>query len=467
MRKYTKKSNGRKSVKKIPRGGFTNPGMTSVKAIGRLIEQNAGRGSSAGSYVRRSLSRLEQAKVVADIAGTAYSVVSDGIARGRDKDTIAESKTTTTGTFSPSSTVGRKFRTEFTVGKMPTSSVKQMERLGGSRKLVSHDTEVSDVASTRDSLTLRTGFNQKTVKAYDQRSYWDMEDLISLSDASSFTRNWTQWQKAYWMTKFFGVKYKMYNKNKYTSMKVNVHFVKLLAPLYGPKEYLAESFSATLPNVATVQEGTIPYNLQMTAMTNDANSLRVGIDPQLGSLRKANSFNSVFKIEKTFSRNIAPGETWELDYKHYTGPGLCLNDIIRQEQDTNTFSQDAPAFFYPIFEIVGSQVECVDSTDEFKSYIGNSSGSVQLEMKKYCEIVTNTSGLSEVYDLTGLKRGQWAFKVYTDYSTGSSTTSVLRRFNVDVTDILREGEAAAAGKFIIPVSTETNTARGGRSNIGT
>ncbi len=179
----------------------------------------------------------------------------------------------------------------------------------------------------------------------------------------------------------------------------------------------------------------------------------------------ARLFDECFTIQKTFSQVLEPGEEWEIDYTHMTGPGIRLSHLITQG-DSFAWDEDGAAFYYPIFEMVGVPVECYDSENVDNSYIGTSSGSIQIEMRKQCEIVQSQSNPSNLFETQdGFEDKRWAYRVYTDSAMSSATGSLNRRFNVPYVDIQKVGNSAAPNKYVIPITTNQQVTRGGYTNI--
>lgn len=461
------------------KGGFLPKQPAFLKRIGTqvtprdvagLVKYAASKAADPNFSMQESLKSLSQ-RVAVEAGKKVFEVIEEGLAGQEAQETIAESETTVVGRTNPSSTVGKTYRTKFNVGRRPTKTVNALAKTNGTTKYVALDTNTTTEGPLRESLTLRTGFNQKTIAAFGDASYWSMLDLETLTDAATFQRSVGSFQRAYWMTRSFGVKYKMMNRNKFNKMKVKVHFCRLEKPDFGPLEWFRDCFNTTLPTVATTNIQTIPYNLQLTdrkpALPDAKYALTsyCSVDPVMGSIRKSKIFEEVFTIQKTFSRWLDPGEVWELDYNHFTGPGLKLDSIILQE-DSLSFESSASAFYYPIFEVVGPQVECYDSENGSNSYIGTCSGSIQFEMRKHCEIVQASYDPNNLYNTNdGYSEQRWAYRVYTDSLTSPVPEAITRRFNVDYENILLPGQVAAADKYVIPVTTDQQVVRGGKTAI--
>lgn len=472
--KTSRSSSSRKGLR--ARGGFaSSPNITFMRGlkgsvtpanVGSFIKYAAEKSPAAEAFAKRSMKALAGAKIGVEVAGKVIDMVEEGFATETGSATVSETTNTVTGVTNPASTVGRVYRTKFYVGSPPTKTVNREASSNGTTKFTALDTQTIKEGVQRTSLTMKTGFNQKAITMFNSNAaFWTLGDLEALSEAASYQRMLNGNQNAYWLTKWFGVKYNLMNKNRYLKMKVKVHFVRQIKTDYGAQSWFADVFSPTLPDSGTFNVATIPYNLQLTNRTVTSEKTVCGVDPVFGSLTKSKIFNEVFEIQKTLTRTLDPGECWDIDYRHMTGPGLRVNKIVMTEDSTDINNQSA-AFYFPIFEIVGSRVECYDSETLDEAFIGTSSGAIQVEMRKHCEIVQAQASQGNLYEtLDGYFESKWAYRVYTDSKMGPETSQVTRRFSVDYDDIQNPGASAAAGKYVIPVSTDLNLVRGGKTSV--
>lgn len=478
-KKYSRKASSKKAVR--VRGGFAVPFGTPTAqymkdAATKIVASNAARSPDPAKYVRTGLTRLEQAKLVVEMAGTAYSTLKDAGVLGDERTTVAAATNSMSTGMLATGNIGRRFITKFHVGNEPSRSIKAAERIGGSRKLVFYDTDVSLTdASERANLSPSTGFNQKLAFWFGNFSYWTYEDLFGLSGLSlGWIRSMSKAQRTYWMTKHFGVEYRIYNKNKYLPMRVKLHMCKQVLPSENPKAKMNQTFfnGPALPASTDTVEGTIPYNEQLSLISINTQLSKCAMDSKIGSLFHSAAFKDNFEVVKSFSKTLEPGEVWNFDYRHHTGSGINIQTLAEKDEGsggTTQYNQEAAAFYYPVFEMVGPKVECHQSTDTNNAYIGTGSGSVLVEAKKYAEIVEDTRDIEDFEEDSvnggGAAASNWAYKTYTDYGTSPNDTAIARRFNVDPDNILRANEVAAANKYIIPVTTDFNIRRAGYDNL--
>lgn len=483
MRKYTRTRKINKSYKarrplKV-RGGFSLPpgSLSKTASAGKLLESairyTAKQSKDPGSYARKAVRALDQAKVVVDIAGTTFQKIQEADVMGTDNATTEAAVASSTSIVNGVSmnNAGRVYNTKFHAGKLPTKMVNLQAKMGGSTKFTYKDTLNSEQSAvSRTELSSSFGFNQKLFLSYNDWSYWSYKDLFDLSDVVNYNSPLAKSQRTYWLTKHFGNQYTLMNKNKYVDMKVKVHFCKQEIFGESPKAKFNEGFGSAIPtDLAPNPEGAIPSNLQLSQNLVTAIRSRVLTDPRYTTLSKAPALRENFDVVKTFSKNLGPGEIWKIDYRHFTGSGLNLEELSEKQNSAaldNGYNENAAAFFYPIFEVVGPQVECVDSTDTAISFIGSSSGMLQVEMRKYAEIVEQTGDKSDIFtpaiDGGGAYSQYWAYKTFTNASPQFDQTTIGDNLkNVSFGNILKTGEPAGAGKYFIPISSEFSPKRGG------
>lgn len=403
-----------------------------------------------------------------NIAGKVISAATDAPVRG-DQPAPTVEGTKMVATKRSATLSGRTFKTTFEAGKPNSSAIRQTEKLNGSRKFTQFDTMTDRQDPTlRRELSPIAGFNRKEVMAYDNTSFWSYNDLFGLLNFGSYNYPLTRSQTTYWMAKHFGVNTRIMNQNRYTNVKMKVHWVRQILQGKSPQAQVADAFS---PDLLTHFEGTIPFDLQLTPSTSGTTYAACSMDPRKGSLKKSPAFNDSLEVVKTMTRTLAPGDVWEIDYKHHTGSGLKLEELFDKYTNRLTdegYNENAAAFYYPIFEFNGPQVEAYESNDALSqhSYIGTAPCAVHFEFRKYADICLDSAPLTTTYSLApnggGMQDIRWAFKTYTKAGNDANPAVVERIFNIPVGNILAPGQAPGAGFWVIPVITEFDVERGGR-----
>lgn len=423
------------------------------------------------AQARRELAYQVASDIIFRVAKKAFQNVLDpeGLGNGT-KFYPAVTSESIAGSPSPSSALGRRFKTLFEAGKPSSKTINRLAQQVGTEKIVNFNSEAGVTPTIRSEFACKWGFNQKLVKWFAANGIWtdaaiqEVFDPFSLLPETARDRT----DRAYWSVKHFGMTYKLYNQNKFLKTKVKISLVSL-DTLKSADAAVQSLF--TLDPLLDQGNGAIPRALQYSGISYSVGSGMdsVLVDPKLGNWRKADNFTSQFKFVKSFTKVLEPGEVWEFDYRHHMGSGFRLDELLSRG-DLGVPTNYTPLFL-PIFEFSGLDCELSDSIDPTISYIGTSSGSVQMEVKRYAEIVKAESSTDDYKnldpDFDGYFSGYWNLRVFQDepvrYVFGQSGPS--SRFNIDYADILRAGEAAAAGKYFIPVSTDLTIARGGKEAV--
>lgn len=452
------------------------PMRPTQKNVGRSISQIVRRhfGTNARAY-RMALAAAAGAtgaSIKGNLAGKEYGVgemPDNGLFGAGYKMGSTERVESKVGNKHESSLDGVVHKTSFTCGQPPTRSVVDNNRQHGTKKLVWYDTmvQVYDNVSDRESLVSNTGFNQKQYVWFqedaevNQRvpSYWtlnDMDEIFGMSDVDQTgidNYNIT----SYINTHHFGTKATITNINTYLKLKVKCYWVSCSVTNRPAYDALKACFNGT---TALQEDGAIPKSYQLTSQNTSGMRNTVGVDPQLGSLGKSDSFLNDFKVIKTMSKTLMPGDDWIIDHKFETGPGLRYDKLIGMEQGTDSDYDPFMSMFYmPIFEIQGTMVECIDSQNSNVRYSGTAPGSVMFQFKKYAEygLRPKSQTGAGIYPNLGVN-----FRLFLDSPT-LDTAPNSPRFSVPYADILNQGDSPAAGKYIIPGTTDVDIIRAGKA----
>jgi len=369
------------------------------------------------------------------------------------------------GRAGPQNSIGKTYKTKFVAGKLPTSSVKMMEKLGGSTKRTWFDTNLPVSGTTEPlldeqrSLRISHGFNRRSATCFNANFFWTWEKLMGIADVSEYTESQLEDQTIYWMTKHFGHEMQIVNTNKYLDTYVKVSYVSQKNLADPAITCFRDAFTTSL---GAVKEGAIPRYYQLENLATFGYRNTAAMDPIYGRLSKSEAFRKNFNVAKTFTRKLAPGETWVLDYKHHTGPGMRVDDLYWASQTAAEIDAFAAMFYVPIIETWGPSVEIVHAEDRSRSHIGTASGMIQTRHKLYYEAVLAPQSIDNVYETTlGAFKRKWAFKVYTD-SNISTSRPTARRFSVPYNLITDDINSTTVGAYIIPVTTDLTIAAGGR-----
>lgn len=431
------------------------------RAFGRMMAKAA----NSPEDLSNVLSKTDARKMIAKFGGRTFQPLMQPPVIDTQATAVSEIYGERVGRKTPGSEMGVTHITHFHAGKKSTRSLMRYAKDNGYEDITYYSSRIGNPAGT-DSLELRTGLNQRGVYWFTSAALWTYVNMEALSGISGRTENRLQFQRTYWLVQYFGNRYTFYNKNAYVPMYVTIHFVAQQETSDSFADKMVETFSNDL---VTQKDGAIPlsYQLGTTSIkgaTTELESTGIVTDPKLGRLTTASNFNNNFKKIKSFTKKLLPGEVWRFDYRHHMGPGVKLGDIFTPFKNVGWDSKAAP-LYAPIFEVKGATVQAYQSTDESVAMICSSSGAVQVEIEKYARINSRSTNLNDVYDSFGEQDSKWAFKTFTapepEYN---NSTDKIR--NVSYSDVLKPGEATGPTKWIVPISTETTLARGGRDNLG-
>lgn len=426
------------------------------KVVGHMMETAARSSKDPFGVAAETLAKLNGDRIKVKLGKKLFEKLGDTELLGK-RNVVAESETTHKGYQDPATMLGKTYHTEFHVGRKPTKTVNLQAKLGGEVKEKYSDTLADIQNSTRAELSVKCGFNRKKVFWYGTTpGFWSYSDLAVLSEVNFYTPNPNAAQRCYWLTKWFQQSFKLSNVNKYLAVNVAVHF---LSPQTDSDSNVA--MRGTFSGVDGVQRlGSIPINQQYSDLQLGVVLSQVEMDPRK-SFTSSFDFQESFKVQKTFRKKLQPGEIWKIDYRHFTGPGLNMNEIVNSKDSISSLSPLNSCFYFPVFEITGQSVEAYDSEDTQIIYTGTSIGMVHLEAEKTFCTATSAESKNDLYDEGAYIASNYAMKVYTDTGT-IPNNSINQPFNLPYSDIQDRGVAPTAGKYVIPLQRETTPGSAGQ-----
>lgn len=474
MKKAYKRSPSKATRRALGRrGGFAPSGrsyqnMPVNEAVGKTLKNRTAGAKSPGKAFARDLLKLAAGRIVQDIAGTVYQRIEGASSsiEGGNTDTVGATSETVVRQKATGRVSDKIHKTKFVSGPMPTSTINRIAKNNGTERIKRLDTEVNQGSDStnRQYFNIPYGFNQKAFGMFDSNSYWSLNDIYSTSGITLIsTDSDEQVQKVYWCSKSFSNRYKILNTNKYLKAKVKIHLFK---QNHMPLSALGICSAFGSTSVATPNTGAIPANYQLADRATSPGSVRAIIyaDPKLTTIKSSESVNVDMTLVKTFSKTLGPSELWQFDHTHYTGPGMRMDNLFATKSYTDDYDPQAAAFYYPMFEVVGPEVECYDSQDDNLTFIGTGSGKIQFEFSKTAEVCLAQSDLSNISQSPGFTTSNWAYRIFNKY-VPSLTGSNAKIFNVAYDNILRDGDPSATGKYIIPVATDYTITRGGKDKV--
>lgn len=271
----------------------------------------------------------------------------------------------------------------FQTGKMPTTSVKRVNRQHGTMTIPVKDTDMQTTTDgTRNELTVDTGFNQKTVAIFgEQYGYWSIEDLFNLYDLTNFQISKNEVQHAYGNTEYLETFLKFSNSNSFLPLKLKIHMCRLIATSVRPRTAFDACFTTNLSAVPDVKQ--MPLQDQQEALVQFANTLSyVNVSPKSRSWRDSMSGQAHIQIVKSYSKTLGAGDILHFKHRHHTGPGVRLNELIADYSLGSNKSIYSAVSYFPILEIMGLPCEIMKANASQVRLTGTSPVNLTIGCKK-------------------------------------------------------------------------------------
>lgn len=341
-------------------------------------------------------------------------------------------------------------KTKFYAGQEPTRVNYRLGRTNGVSKLCIADTLRNGLdTTTRQALTLHTGFNQK-MQAFMDTDYFgfnfknisDEFDLTSVDDPVG-----TQ-QTAYGALHNLTTKMKITNINKYLPVNVKIYLVKYM-DFSRAWESLVDSCSNITLVPATQVPNAMPVYNQVGFQVSDAISSSVLVDPLSNGVLSAGEFKGQCEIVRTFKKKLSSGDIWEFNYVHECGPGIRL-DRMRGYQKDSVVLDKFPITYAVMVEFWGPQVEGYRADSSAIRYLGTGPATLNFESRKEITGVNTSLGYDDAAN-TGTNKGylsrKWYTRVFTkDVKPHADNDRIV---NYNFSDIV--AGSGTSSQLIIPI----------------
>lgn len=427
-----------------------------------------------GSKAAKSLLAAGAVNLVVDIGKTKYRQIIDYPNDPKKGPTVSETTDTQKGFPSQSSLVGAIHKTKWVAGASPVNAIIRNAKQNGKRKLTKYDSAVRPLNTLdRAALFMQSGFNQRAYHWFGTDSliqlgrknispaFWSVEEVGDVINIDPLTvptleKEETLGYKTYADTHYFKTRLTLSNSNLFLKSTVKIHMVASCYSLDCIYDKLTLCFNQTLNDQL---EGAIPLTHQNGLIETVGSRFTVTTDPKLGSITKSKVFNTDMKIAQTHTKTLAPGEEWQFDYVQQTGSGIRHDKFVQYTRDDGlTKNTQCPAFFFPIIEVVGEQVEMVNSVDSSQRHIGTAPTAITMKSTRTCEYSLGSALVGAAANSPsniGNYRENIGMRYFIDRETQNPGIT-LRRFNRDPEWILRPGEAPDVEKFVIPGTSTTD-----------
>lgn len=340
----------------------------------------------------------------------------------------------------------------FQTGRMPTTSIKRVNKQNGTLTIPIQDTDTDTTTDLiRNELTVDAGFNQKTVFTFGKLyGYWSIEDIFNLYDLSTFQVSKNEVQHAYGNTEYLETFLKFSNSNSFLPLKLKIHMCRLIATSVRPRTAFDACFSTNLAATPDVKQ--MPWQDQQQAIVRYTNTLSlVNVSPKSRSFRDSMSGQAHIQIVKSYSKTLGAGDILHFKHRHHTGPGVKLNELITDYSEGSNKSVDSAISYFPIIEVMGLPCEIMKADAPQVRMTGTSPINLTIGCKKSVKLglasMTNTE--FALLDNEGWY-SPYGVRVFKSSNTLRSDSLDLNRLQfVTPTDIVTSGNTV--GKWKVPI----------------
>lgn len=427
------------------------------------------------------------------------SMLSNSIARKQMNYTI------------PGSIPKRSHRTKFESGNPTTKTLKELGRENGVAKVTVYDSkwyggfEPEDLSGLqRESLSQGHGFNLRSFCCLPAAAYVDRDQVarltaVNLSSAVPISPV-NMDQRILGSLMNVQSRIELMNQNRFFPIQFKIHVVRVEGSGFDAPNVLtslAEAVRNEMLQVATYSDLNgdggdeqvvfadnrgIPdwFLVSQEPRIEGVGQFAVTSWEQLRSgkgLESSEWFRENFKIVKTVSKTLDPGESWLFTHKHHFGGGFDLTSWFSPLGSRDRLTPCAYAFFV---ESTGVPCEGVLSTIGSDSQVirsprmGTSPGRWFFEFQTKVEYVQastssenlltgrrNTSGFLEP-----ASRPFMHIRVFDNDVAGRLNPDKLKPFFVRLVDIENEGDdLSIGGSFFVPVQTDTFISNDGAGTV--
>lgn len=304
-------------------------------------------------------------------------------------------------TRSLGSMVSTIHKTYLETGRPTTNAIWQAAKQQGIVREVMYDSKIAvntdQYAFSRNQLDHSSGFNSRNFVIPGPAGYANLTDIRlvtdnQLGDRTSSVKD----QDIYGLLMDTTVEYQFHNQSAFHSMDLKVHLVKekMSEPVNPPCIKIMADCVNTNIDVQEVQAVPTFYQHSSPEVTlgnstdSDASTMGV-VDLSLkgSGLKMSSDFRNNYKIVKTVSKKMAPGDNWNFRHTHYYGGGFDMKTVFNAFH-TSTSARVGERFnpcnYFYIFEVCGRDCEGVlhESEGVYETYIGKSPAYYTFECRK-------------------------------------------------------------------------------------
>lgn len=365
----------------------------------------------------------------------------------------------------------RVMRTNIDTGLPSTRAVMQAAKMNGTVKDTLFDTniqELNNVQVTRSSLDNSCGFNSRNLWVMPQHACVRLEQIVAEADLEATQRLSTiEQEKIYGSVMYCESQFRFYNQSAHFPIHLKFHVFDykdedLTSPISAV--FAREAFSSSittqdLPAMPVRYQHSAPM-LEGTAGGTVSTQMKVDYSLKGRGFLDSAGWRERFKVVKTISKKLMPGDTWVVRHRHHCGPGIDIYALLSTlYPDRETTEREGPFSYF--YGVESKGVPCEGVTEEFSldpnpiaTYLGTSPGWYQTEFRTSIKYVTASTRAEVDLGNFGVNE-QMHIRSFTNNMRAGSTFGITdREFFTLPNDIVNSRDNLAPGKTYVPVITD-------------
>lgn len=296
------------------------------------------------------------------------------------------------------------------IGRKPSSRLRAMRNNTNvdydEKSLINTELDFQDSIS-RKLLTLKTGFNEKSIGFFMENSYLSAQKLLSIYNQNNRAEKTVNRNKA-GLTELYGCTYKTKTKLKFINrfqfynVSIMIHLVKI-TDIHTDMRSLLESTTTKFGEIDGLDEADhnsskIKLTDQYSApyQTHHSNTQNPFLETFLTSvncqLTDSATFNNKALIADTWRRTLTPGSIWDFSLEHHLKKGFHINKLIDFTENNN---KNHPSGYVFIIEYLGDFKGKIIKKENQNFYQGFSPAKLHLEYEHQICYLTELNKVGE------------------------------------------------------------------------
>jgi len=473
MKSYKPKRKYKRSVKSraltTTRGGFIRPQDEIKKIVYGAARSQFNKYAKKGRNVSLDMAKkIVQQWKLPDAVKPIQSVVVGTIEGAKDNTVLNTdapmpsivSSQTLKRSVGNLTNLGQLHRTKWVCGRPTSRTLKTFGRQSGVITKWLRDSQFLNYAAggtaDRVGLSRGAGFNQKGWVVYGdgQNTIQGIMEGCGIFPSTYDYAVYNLQNNYVGITKIMN-EFTVMNTGSYFPTNVTIRAVLPLSPTANASSLLASAFpTGTEFTAAATNTPKIPNFLWQQGRENSDGNYSVHADPT-AKLTMAPQFNNEFKIVKSFTKKLKPGDQWKFSCEQECGPGIDLQKMQRVYDQ----QLDAAMGLMFVIEHVGVPCEAIDANTSSNSYLGTSPTFLQFDFRhglQYVQTSNTGSGFFEDESTGGgIVEPRALIRTFQKFQNESATGARQRRYFFNASQIGQKGDSGIAA--YIPVLSDKET----------